>query len=165
MIDLKEKIEYLRNQRGFSKENVYEAVDMTRQGFEQAIKNHTLSFDKIQKLAKFFNVDVNYFSNNENDFTQINLHGNIDKQDILTYKEMYEKLLAEKERQILTLEKDKDELTKKLDKLEKIVFDKLLTPKHKTNEFGDCGRIEDDWYLADIAKDYDSVPSAAVVTC
>jgi transcriptional regulator with XRE-family HTH domain len=167
MINLKEKIDSLRKQNGFSKEQVYEAAGMTRQGFEIAIKNNTLSIDKIEKLANFFSIEPAYFFSSENE-KQNNLHEKNKNEN--NFAQM---LIDELKKRVESVERHNETLLKQLDFFQNSLKNELQALKEArqsnfqvkatTNEQGSldrdvCGRFG---FVSGGVREVEVLPSVA----
>lgn len=55
------KVELIRENKGISKKSVYDALGMTRQGYDKMIENDTISASNLKIIANLFNVSTSDF--------------------------------------------------------------------------------------------------------
>ncbi len=56
-----DKIERLRTERKVGKNELVEGLDITRQGFDNMMKNDTMTLRMLGKIAAFFGINAKYF--------------------------------------------------------------------------------------------------------
>ncbi len=68
------RLDKILKDKKISKKELFESIELTRQGFDYAIKNDSLRVKDLESIANFLNVPVSYFFGEEAGTKKINIH-------------------------------------------------------------------------------------------
>lgn len=96
------KVESLLKSRRLKKKDIYDMLELSASGFNYKLENDTFSYEELQTIANYFDLELSYFLQTDNKVSSKSL-SKIESLDS-TIREIFEDQIKVKDRQIERLQ-------------------------------------------------------------